>query len=153
MIACNLDLSRQFLSDSLSESDSQQFECHLETCARCRAQLDLEAGGEGLEIWVRDQLVSSSEVPLWSETFGAHEGYSPSESTVGSFASDAIAAAELAILSPTDDPASMGRLGPFEVRAVIGRGGMGTVYSAFDAAHERRDAIKVLHRGQHGAPE
>ena len=71
MIVCNLDLPRRFLSDSLSESDSQQFECHLETCDRCRAQLDLEAGGEGLEIWVREQLMSSSEVPLWSETVGS----------------------------------------------------------------------------------
>ena len=79
MIACNLDFPRRFLSDSLSESDSQQFECHLETCARCRAQLDLEAGGEVLEIWVRDQLVSSSEVPLWSETVGAQESNSPGE--------------------------------------------------------------------------
>jgi serine/threonine protein kinase len=144
MIACNLDLPRRFLSDSLSESDSQQFECHLETCSRCRAQLDLEAGGEGLEIWVREQLASSSEVPLWSETIGAQEGHSPKESTVGSFASDAIAAAELAILSPTDDRASMGRLGPFEVRAVIGRGGMGTVYKAIDPSLGRMVAIKVL---------
>ena len=113
MIACNLDLPRRFLSDSLSESDSQQFECHLETCSRCRAQLDLEAGGEGLEIWVRDQLVSSSVAPLWIDTVGAQEGHSPNESTFGSFPLEATALPILSFFSPTDYTCSLGALDPF----------------------------------------
>lgn len=144
MIACNLDLPRRFLSNDLSESDSQEFERHIETCPKCRAQMEQDAGGPSLEVWVRDQLSSSSELPLWNEMAGMHRHDAHAVSTFGSFASDAIAAAELAILSPTDDPTSMGRLGPFEVRAVIGRGGMGTVYKAIDPSLGRTVAIKVL---------
>ena len=36
------------------------------------------------------------------------------------------------------------RLGKYEIRAEIGRGGMGTVYLAFDPLLQRRVAIKVL---------
>ena len=37
-----------------------------------------------------------------------------------------------------------GRLGKYEIRAEIGRGGMGTVYVGYDPLLDRRVAIKVL---------
>src|SRR5215212_2686838 len=37
-----------------------------------------------------------------------------------------------------------GRIGPFELRGVLGRGGSATVYRAFDPALNREVAIKVL---------
>ena len=50
----------------------------------------------------------------------------------------------LAYLGPTDDPQMLGRLGPYEIVGVIGRGGMGVVLKGFDRPLNRFVAIKVL---------
>ena len=50
----------------------------------------------------------------------------------------------LGVLVPSDWPDSLGRLGTYEVKGVIGRGGMGVVLKAFDPALNRNVAIKVL---------
>ena len=50
----------------------------------------------------------------------------------------------LGALGPSDWPDSLGRLGTYEVKGVIGRGGMGVVLKAFDPALHRNVAIKVL---------
>jgi serine/threonine-protein kinase len=47
-----------------------------------------------------------------------------------------------------DHPAHIGH---FAVLRVLGRGAMGTVYSAFDESLDRRVAIKVLHPGRKDA--
>ncbi|OWK47177.1 WD40 repeat domain-containing serine/threonine protein kinase [Fimbriiglobus ruber] len=51
---------------------------------------------------------------------------------------------KLDFLQPTDMPGHIGRLGTFEVVAVIGRGGMGVVLRAFDPHLSRDVAIKIL---------
>ena len=50
----------------------------------------------------------------------------------------------LKLLGPTDDPRMLGRLGTYEVLGVLGRGGMGIVFKAFDAPLNRYVAIKML---------
>src|SRR5262249_32862248 len=50
----------------------------------------------------------------------------------------------LAFLSPSEHPGYLGRLGPYDVIEVIGRGGMGVVLKAFDPSLQRIVAIKVL---------
>ena len=42
---------------------------------------------------------------------------------------------------PTDT-----RLGPYQILALVGEGGMGQVYAAYDEELDRRVAIKLLHR-------
>jgi WD40 repeat protein len=50
----------------------------------------------------------------------------------------------LAFLAPPGRPDSLGRLGPYEVSEVLGRGGMGVVLKGFDAKLQRVVAIKVM---------
>ncbi|KAA0137013.1 protein kinase [Gimesia chilikensis] len=50
----------------------------------------------------------------------------------------------LSFLEPSETPDSLGRLGRYEIREVIGRGGCGIVFRAFDDQLERIVAIKVM---------
>src|SRR5262249_34101049 len=51
---------------------------------------------------------------------------------------------KLDFLSPSTDPAYLGRIDQFDVMRVIGRGGMGIVLEAFDSRLQRHVAIKIL---------
>lgn len=47
-------------------------------------------------------------------------------------------------LQPTDVPGSLGRLGQYDIQEMIGRGGCGIVFKAFDERLHRVVAIKVM---------
>jgi WD40 repeat protein len=62
--------------------------------------------------------------------------------TQGEGASDG--SQSLDFLSPSEKPGSLGRLGHYEVLALVGQGGMGVVLKAFDEVLQRVVAIKVM---------
>jgi serine/threonine protein kinase/WD40 repeat protein len=51
---------------------------------------------------------------------------------------------KLDFLQPSDDPNRMGKIGPFDIVSVVGRGGMGVVLHAIDPFLARNVAIKVI---------
>jgi serine/threonine protein kinase len=50
----------------------------------------------------------------------------------------------LTFLEPPQDPAEVGRLGPYRILGVLGRGGMGVVFEADDTLLGRPVALKVM---------
>ncbi len=57
---------------------------------------------------------------------------------------DANGAEDLAFLSPSRRPDSLGRLGHYEMLQVLGKGGFGIVFRAFDETLQRVVAVKVM---------
>jgi serine/threonine protein kinase len=123
--SCDPYRLRLLAEDRLPAAEIVGLEEHLQHCAGCREELDSLAGGESWREAVRHYLGGDLTEP--------YEAGSPAEIEE-----------PLSFLAPSDWPDSLGRLGTYEVKGVIGRGGMGVVLKAFDSALSRNVAIKVL---------
>ncbi len=120
---CDPESLRLLAEDRLPRSDVAGLEEHLENCDRCRTTLDRLADG--------DRWIEAARQYLGPDSTGGHD---PENADVSI----------LDCLAPSDWPDSLGRMGTYEVKGVLGRGGMGVVLKAFDPALNRNVAIKVL---------
>lgn len=138
MNTCDRARGELFLTGSLTSVEEQRYTEHLEQCPCCRDWLE-EAAAEP-ESWRMARELSTGDVwELRTSDFLADEPFAQKNHRGIDIAQQVIP-----YLSPTDDPAMLGRLGAYEVIGVIGRGGMGIVLKGFDALLRRNVAIKIL---------
>jgi serine/threonine protein kinase len=136
------------LDGTLPAEQREPLESHLQSCAACQELLDQSPEcAETLRI-LGKQLGDPTATPV-------DQHLTAVLNRLHSFTTPLHANAELAdlfFLQPTDRPELLGMLGPYEVREVIGQGGMGIVLSAYEPALHRLVAIKVLTPALAGSP-
>jgi hypothetical protein len=126
---------REFVAGRLGEPEAGPIRDHVALCASCRRRVD------DLET----ELVPGSDIPssIPTRSLSQTSEVSPQQATQEPPAAPD-ETIELGFLRPSADPRSLGRIGAYEIRGVLGQGGMGIVFKAFDESLQRVVAIKVL---------
>ncbi len=120
---CDADRLERLLRDELPETEKARAIAHLDKCGHCQERLERLAAGTR---WWREARCLGTEGEDDPEDCGAAEEVS------------------LDFLDPPDEAGQIGKLGPYAVLEVIGRGGMGVVLKAHDITLNRFVAIKIL---------
>jgi serine/threonine protein kinase/WD40 repeat protein/multidrug resistance efflux pump len=136
---------QRLLDGGLDVREQRVIEGHLETCETCQRTLDALACGD-LE-WsgrIRDLAQDPAPAaPGLKRAIGTlKDELEPGDETV---AHESTTADEvLNLLDPPEAPGDLGKLGPYRVVQLLGQGGMGIVFRAFDSTLHRTVAIKIL---------
>ncbi len=157
-----LDALKRLLKARCDESQASPLCGHIETCPACQERLD-RLTGDGPDLAADLRAEAADPVPHNSALHGAlrRTAHELSGAAFGPVPAGALAVTaalpdaplsgsgereqpDLSFLLPSKVPGTLGTFGPFEVRGVVGRGGMGVVLRGFDASLNREVAIKVI---------
>lgn len=141
MNTCANNVSSRFLSGLLTDAESKAFEDHLEVCLDCCEQLQREAGSEAAWESARELLIHQAPTTSHWVSSAETSGRSDPNSEWHPACTSSLV---LSVLSPTDDPEFVGRIGSYEISGIVGRGSAGIVLRGFDRALHRNVAIKIL---------
>jgi len=138
---CDRNRLKLLLQNRLPEDGQTEVESHLETCEDCCRHLEKLAADARWWDDVR-RFLRPDQVAVPPHAPPIPEGRTSTDTPAGG--SSASEEPALDFLAPSDNPAMLGRLGPYEIVELIGRGGMGVVLKGFDRQLNRYVAIKVL---------
>lgn len=127
-----------FVAGRLDASTSRQVNDHLDACESCSERVE----------WIKSNLLkedrdelaggSSATKTLSVDPFAEVKDKRGKPLDEESF--------DTSLLVPSPNKDAIGRLGKYDVYGVVGHGGMGVVFKAFDEQLRRTVAIKVLNR-------
>ncbi|MCU0712829.1 MAG: trypsin-like peptidase domain-containing protein [Pirellula sp.] len=120
------------LQGNLSPEEYNSAQEHFEACENCRRRVEATIGPEQWWADVQNVLLHSKHDILSTSHVADEETPSSPNAKL------------LELLGPTDDPNMLGRIGSYEIVGLLGQGGMGAVFKAFDAPLNRFVAIKML---------
>lgn len=135
---------RCLLDGGVPELEMETYDLHIAECEHCQnllQQITAEPGG-----WTKSvREASTPHVQDESALAEAIEALKKSpEAEAASMLPGCGEEFSLEFLSPPAKEDELGRIGQYEVREIIGRGGMGQVFKAFDPSLNRFVAIKVI---------
>ena len=122
----NEDLLNKLSAGDCSPIELADCEDHVSYCGRCRELLDSRT---------IDATWHSQFMPAFRAV---------SEPSFDEIGDRNVQQSALSLLGPTDNPHMLGRIGGYEIVALIGIGGMGIVFKGFDATLDRFVAIKIM---------
>src|SRR5437763_10924412 len=131
---------RALLADALPPAEADVLNAHLETCPGCQHALETCAAQSVCWQGTARHLGTAPAVEPSLRRVIDRLRHDPEHMT----AADDGPEPPLDFLDPPDSPDQLGRLGPYQVQGVVGRGGMGVVLKALDPGLHRVVAIKVL---------
>jgi serine/threonine protein kinase len=141
----------QFVQGQIAEEDARAIESHLLECPSCVQSAAMVAtvvvgssalasDSTGPHPQSLDELQAKLKA-IWQQT-GTVIG--PADSSTSSSPESEVFLCRQILQPPEPGSTDLGRLGPYAVRRIVGAGGMGLVFVAWDAALKREVAIKVL---------
>ena len=148
------DVLRGLLDSSLPEPVQGEVVAHLDSCSSCQGKLERIAAGGTSMLQAAKQAKEADEPDQTSAFWPALQQVEQDVQSSGTGIAAARidpsrrAASEIdrdfSFLEPSEDPIYLGQIDRFQIAELVGRGGMGIVFRAFDACLERTVAVKLL---------
>lgn len=134
---------RDLLSGELQVAEQDALTQHIETCPSCQHTLDGWLSSPSIEGLAAAGKDSATQEAALRELMDNIKKRSVGDVTQAE-PNSSVREEGLAFLSPSTRPGHLGRLGQYEILSILGKGGFGTVFKAFDEKLHRVVAIKVL---------